>query len=56
VELAALVAVLAGLAGTSAAQQGMADRARVDPARRLRTSLQPGPGAWRASLRDHRVW
>ena len=58
-ELAALVAVLAVLAGLAravTAESPAAHRAWADPAHRLRTPLRPGPGAWRASLRDHRTW
>jgi Acyl-CoA carboxylase epsilon subunit len=54
-ELAALIAVLAGLAGAAAAPPPVTRRTWADPAHRLRTTLHPGPGAWRASLRDHRT-
>ena len=54
-ELAALVAVFAGLARAATAEPPAARRAWADPAHRLRTPLRPGPGAWRASLRDHRT-
>jgi hypothetical protein len=51
-ELAALIAVLAGLAGAAAAEPPVVRRVWADPAHRLRTPLRPGPGAWRISLRD----
>ncbi|MQA61709.1 MAG: acyl-CoA carboxylase subunit epsilon [Actinophytocola sp.] len=51
VELAALTAVVAGLA--SSAGDGPSPEPRrspwADPAARLRRPLQHGPGAWRAS-------
>jgi hypothetical protein len=55
-ELAALIAVFVGSAGAAAAQPPVASRTWADPAHRLRTSLRPGPGAWRASLRDQHCW
>ena len=53
-EVAALVTVLQGMAAASAAAAaGKADPAPLSqwgaPARRLRTTLPHGPGAWRAS-------
>ncbi|MGQ0715892.1 MAG: acyl-CoA carboxylase subunit epsilon [Pseudonocardiales bacterium] len=46
-EVAALIAVLAGVA---AVPEPPAPRsAWADPSHRLRTSLHPGPGAWRCS-------
>jgi hypothetical protein len=47
-ELAALIAVLAGLA-SAAAQPPVPRSAWANPAHRLRTPLHPGPGAWRSS-------
>ncbi len=55
-ELAALITVLARRAGTADPQPPVEHRSWGDPAHRLRTPLHPGPGAWRASLHDHRVW
>jgi len=49
-ELAALTAVVAAVASRTAARTPSPRRSVWgDPARRLRTRLQPGPGAWRAS-------
>ncbi|WHT20327.1 acyl-CoA carboxylase subunit epsilon [Crossiella sp. CA-258035] len=49
-ELAALTAVVAGLASAPSAEPEPAPRsAWGDPARLHRPSLRPGPGAWRAS-------
>ncbi|MDQ5856012.1 MAG: acyl-CoA carboxylase subunit epsilon [Actinomycetota bacterium] len=50
-ELAALVAVLAELASAAGPGPPKQPSAWADPARRLRTPLQPGPGAWRAWAR-----
>ncbi|MDQ3762244.1 MAG: acyl-CoA carboxylase subunit epsilon [Actinomycetota bacterium] len=51
-ELAALIAVVATLAN-AVAQPLAAHCAWADPAHRLRTPLQPGPGAWRRSALPH---
>jgi len=50
-ELAALTAVVAGLAGTGPAEPTQQRRRSLwaDPAHRLGTPVRPGPGAWRAS-------
>ncbi|MQA14007.1 MAG: acyl-CoA carboxylase subunit epsilon [Pseudonocardiaceae bacterium] len=48
-ELAALTAVLAATASQPAPEPPRPRSAWGDPARRLRTPLHPGPGAWRAS-------
>ncbi len=48
-ELAALIAVLAGLASAAAAEPPTPRSTWADPAHRLRTPLHPGPGIWRAS-------
>ena len=50
-ELAALTAVIAGLAAAAPAQDDKpAARSEwANPARRVRRPLQHGPGAWRAS-------
>jgi hypothetical protein len=48
-ELAALMAVLAGLASVTTAAPPMPHSAWADLAHRLRTPLHPGSGAWRAS-------
>ncbi|HZA16083.1 MAG TPA: acyl-CoA carboxylase epsilon subunit [Pseudonocardiaceae bacterium] len=52
-ELAALIAVLAALASAATPEPPKPFSAWPNPAHRLRTSLQPGPGAWRASARPH---
>ncbi|MGH3983116.1 MAG: acyl-CoA carboxylase subunit epsilon [Pseudonocardiaceae bacterium] len=52
-ELAALVAVLAGLASAAGPEPPKPHSAWTDPEHRLRTPLQPGPGAWRASAPPH---
>ncbi|SHG48361.1 acyl-CoA carboxylase subunit epsilon [Streptoalloteichus hindustanus] len=52
VELAALTAVVAGLASAGADAGTTSPRPRstwADPAARLRHPPRPGPGAWRAS-------
>lgn len=49
-ELAALTAVIAGLASATPAEDEPAVRSEwANPARRVRRPLQHGPGAWRAS-------
>jgi hypothetical protein len=49
-ELAALTAVIAGLASAAPADDKPAVRSEwANPARRVRRPLQHGPGAWRAS-------
>ncbi|GGM84271.1 acetyl-CoA carboxylase biotin carboxyl carrier protein subunit [Lentzea pudingi] len=49
-QLAALTAVIAGLASTQPAEEKPERRPEwANPARRVRRSLQHGPGAWRAS-------
>lgn len=48
-EVAALIAVFAGVASAAAAELPALRSAWADPARRLRTPLHPGPGAWRIS-------
>jgi hypothetical protein len=49
-QLAALTAVIAGLAAAAPAEDKPAQRSEwANPARRVRRPLQPGPGAWRAS-------
>ncbi|MGH3696569.1 MAG: acyl-CoA carboxylase subunit epsilon [Pseudonocardiaceae bacterium] len=55
-ELAALIAVLAGLAGASRAELAGTRSAWADPARRLRTPVRPGPGTWGASMAGSAVW
>jgi hypothetical protein len=50
-ELAALTAVLAALTAAQPADPPAARSAWADPAHGLRISLQPGPSAWRTSLR-----
>ncbi|MGH3823135.1 MAG: acyl-CoA carboxylase subunit epsilon [Pseudonocardiaceae bacterium] len=52
-ELAALVAVLVELAEAATAEPTATRRAWADPTHRLRTSLRPGPGAWRALALPH---
>ena len=52
-EIAALVAVLAALANTAAAERPAPRSAWADPGHRLRTPLHPGPGAWRNSALPH---
>jgi hypothetical protein len=49
-ELAALVTVLAELARAATAEPPVTRSAWADPKRWLRTSLHPGPGAWRAPI------
>ena len=49
-ELAALTAVIAGLAAAAPVEDKPAPRSEwANPARRVRRPLQHGPGAWRAS-------
>jgi hypothetical protein len=48
-ELAALIAVLAGVASVTAAESPTPHSAWADLSHRLRTPLHPGPGAWRIS-------
>ncbi len=49
-ELAALTAVIAGLASATPPEDKPAQRSEwANPARRVRRPLQHGPGAWRAS-------
>ncbi|WP_439661689.1 acyl-CoA carboxylase subunit epsilon [Lentzea sp. HUAS TT2] len=49
-QLAALAAVIAGLASAAPAQEQPKRRSEwANPARRVRRPLQHGPGAWRAS-------
>ncbi|MGH3898843.1 MAG: acyl-CoA carboxylase subunit epsilon [Pseudonocardiaceae bacterium] len=48
-EVAALIAVLAGWTGATAAGPPTPHSAWAHPARRLRTPLHPAPGAWRSS-------
>ena len=49
-QLAALAAVIAGLASAAGAEDKPAQRSEwANPARRVRRPLQHGPGAWRAS-------
>lgn len=48
-ELAALIAVLAGLANAAAAGPPTPHSAWSNPAHRLRSPLHPAPGAWRTS-------
>ncbi|MDT7783219.1 MAG: hypothetical protein QOF58_1638 [Pseudonocardiales bacterium] len=49
-ELAALTAVVAGLAAATPAEDKPTPRSEwANPARRVRRPLQHGPGAWRAS-------
>ncbi|MDQ4011234.1 MAG: acyl-CoA carboxylase subunit epsilon [Actinomycetota bacterium] len=48
-ELAALIAVLAGLASTAATPPQVPRSAWADPAHRLRIPLRPSSGGWRAS-------
>ncbi|MGH3478353.1 MAG: acyl-CoA carboxylase subunit epsilon [Pseudonocardiaceae bacterium] len=48
-EVAAVIAVLAGVASADAPEPPAPRSAWADPSRRLRTPLHPGPGAWRCS-------
>lgn len=49
-QLAALTAVIAGLASAAPAEEKPAPRSEwANPARRVRRTVQHGPGAWRAS-------
>jgi hypothetical protein len=49
-EVAALVAVVSALAAAGAEERtGLPTPAWSAPARRVRPTLRPGPGAWRAS-------
>jgi hypothetical protein len=52
-EIAALVGVLASLSGRSAPARPTPVSRWADPARRMRTTLRHGPGAWRASGLPH---
>jgi hypothetical protein len=52
-EVAALIAVFAEAVSAAAAEQPAPRSAWADPARRLRTPLHPGPGAWRLSALPH---
>lgn len=53
-ELAALTAVLAGLASNAGAPPAPPRRSLwADPGARLRPAVHPGPGAWRASGLPH---
>ncbi len=51
VELAALTTVIAAAAASGGVGDGTSTRRSLwgDPAAQLRTPIQPGPGAWRAS-------
>ncbi|MPY97457.1 MAG: acyl-CoA carboxylase subunit epsilon [Actinophytocola sp.] len=51
VELAALASVIAAAAASGGGGDGTSSRRSLwsDPAAQLRTPIQPGPGAWRAS-------
>ena len=48
-EIAALVAVIASMSGGVAPTRPMSRSTWADPARRMRTTLPHGHGAWRAS-------
>jgi hypothetical protein len=48
-EVAALMAVLVGLASATAAEPPAPHSAWADPSHCLRIPLHPGPGAWRIS-------
>ena len=48
-EVAALVAVIASMSGGTAPAKPQPRSTWADPARRMRTTLPHGPGAWRAS-------
>jgi Acyl-CoA carboxylase epsilon subunit len=52
-EVAALVAVIASMGGTVAPAPPKPRSTWADPARRMRTTLPHGPGAWRASGLPH---
>jgi hypothetical protein len=48
-EVAALVAVIASMSAGAAPARPQPRSTWADPARRMRTTLPHGPGAWRAS-------
>ena len=48
-EVAALVAVIASMSAGAAPARPRPRSTWADPARRMRTTLPHGPGAWRAS-------
>jgi hypothetical protein len=48
-EIAALVALIASMSGDEPAPKRKPRSSWADPARRMRTTLPHGPGAWRAS-------
>ncbi|MGH3943577.1 MAG: acyl-CoA carboxylase subunit epsilon, partial [Pseudonocardiaceae bacterium] len=48
-EVAAVIAVLAGVASADAPEPPAPHSAWADPSHRLRTPLHPGPRAWRSS-------
>jgi hypothetical protein len=48
-EIAALVTVLASMSGGTEPTKPEPSSTWADPARRMRTTLPHGPGAWRAS-------
>ena len=52
-EVAALVAVIAALGSAPAEERPKPRSTWADPARRLRTTLPHGPGAWRSSGLPH---
>ncbi|MGH3838697.1 MAG: acyl-CoA carboxylase subunit epsilon [Pseudonocardiaceae bacterium] len=52
-EVAAVIAVLAGVASADAPEPPAPRSAWADPSHRLRTPLHPGPGAWRSSALPH---
>ena len=52
-EVAALVAVIAALGSGPAEEKPKPRSTWADPARRMRTTLPHGPGAWRSSGLPH---
>ena len=52
-EVAALVAVIAALGSGPAERKPKPRSTWADPAHRMRTTLPPGPGAWRSSGLPH---
>jgi hypothetical protein len=52
-EVAALVAVIAALGSGPAVEKPKLRSTWADPARRMRTTLPHGPGAWRSSGLPH---
>ena len=52
-EVAALVAVIAALGSGPAEEKPKPRSTWADPARRMRTTLSHGPGAWRSSGLPH---